>query len=104
MRWNMTTALTLTAVEARRSERVLPDQVIFRVSALYGLCPQGVSLPIGAGRTIQSGPVALTSDPDADSTCNIGIVDFTKNKLKVRYGAQAVFPGLYDLVTAGNHD
>jgi hypothetical protein len=100
----MTTALTLTAVEARRNQRVDPDLVVFRVAGLYGLCPRGISLPIGAGRTIDSGPVALTADPDADPTCNIGMIDFAAGKLKVRYGAQAIFPGLYDLVTSGNHD
>ena len=100
----MTTSLTPELVEARRGNRVEPAQVIFRVCGLYGLCPAGVTLPLGGGRSIESGPIALTSDPDADASCNIGVIDFSSNKLKVRYGAQAVFPGLYDLVTSGNHD
>lgn len=100
----MTTQLTPEAVEARRANRVEPEQVVFRVSGLYGLCPESVAIPIGGGRSIDSGPIALTSDPDADASCNIGVIDFPGNKLKVRYGAQAVFPGLYHLVTSGDHD
>ena len=96
--------LTLEAVEARRNQVVLPDRVIFRISGLYGLCPAGVRVPIGARGSIDSGPIALTQDPEADSGSNLGVVDFSAQQLKVRYGAQAVFPALYELITAGNHD
>lgn len=100
----MSTTLTPQAVAERRQKQVVPDRVMFRVSGLYGLAPQGGTLPVGGGRTVHSGPVALMADPDADPSCNTGIVDFKNNTLKVRYGAHAVFPGLYDLVAAGNHD
>jgi hypothetical protein len=100
----MDATLTSEAVEARRHQAVAPDRVLFRITGLYGLCPQGISLPIGASRLIDSGPVALTMDPEADPSCNLGVIDFPGNKLKVRYGAQAVFPALYDLVGSGNHD
>jgi hypothetical protein len=95
---------TLEAIEARRNEVVVPDQVIFRISALYGLCPEGVDVPIGGSGSIHSGPIALTIDPEADSSSNLGVADFKMGKLKVRYGAQVVFPALYDLLSSGKHD
>jgi hypothetical protein len=98
------TSLTPEAVEARRRQQADPDRVIFRVSGLYGLCPEGLTIPLAAAGTIDSGPVAITTDPDADQSCNIGVIDFPENKLKVRYGVQAVFPALYKLVTSGDHD
>lgn len=100
----MNDTLTLAAVEARRYQAVAPDRVLFRVTGLYGLCPTGLSLPLGSAGMIHSGPVSLTMDPDADPSCNLGVIDYVANKLKIRYGAQAVFPALYDLVASGNHD
>lgn len=98
------TTLTAEAVEARRQDGAEPDRVLFRVSGLFGLCPEGVEAPLGAQGFVSTGPVSVTIDPDADATCNLGLVDFSAKKLKVRYGVQAVFPALYDLVTSGNHD
>jgi hypothetical protein len=93
------------AVEARRNQSAVSERVVFRVECLYGLCPEGLTAPLGSnGASIESGPVCLTIDPDADSGCNLGVVDFTECKLKVRYGAHAVFPALYDLVRSGDHD
>lgn len=100
----MSSTLSREAVEARRAKQIDADRVVFRLAALYGLCPQGVELPIGAAGTIHSGPVAVTMDPDADPSCNLGFIDFTHNTLKVRYGVQAVFPALHELVVAGKHD
>src|SRR6266478_616320 len=96
--------LTAESVEALRSQQVKPESVIFRVTALYGLCPEGVKVPLGAKGLVNSGPVAVTIDPDADLSCNLGVVDFGAHKLKVRYGVQAVFPALHDLVTSGGYD
>ena len=96
--------LTPEAVEHRRQRRVEPDHVTFRVSGLYGLCPQGVKVPLAAAGEIDSGPIAVTIDPDAPPSCNIGLIDFPSNKLRVRYGVQAVFPALYNLVQSGDHD
>ena len=100
----MTTTLTPEAVEARRRQQATPDRVVFRVSALYGLCPDGVSVPLGATGELASGPIAVTLDPDADASCNLGVIDFTGNKLKVRYGVQVVFPALFELAKSGEHD
>jgi hypothetical protein len=96
--------LTAEAVEARRRRRVELDRVVFRIAGLYGLCPEGVSAPIGAAGSINSGPVTVMIDPEAGPNYNLGVIDFSENKLKVRYGVQAVFPALYDLVTSGDHD
>jgi hypothetical protein len=98
------TSLSPEAVEARRRRQVAADRVVFRVAGLYGLCPEGLAIPLAAAGTIDSGPVAVTIDPDAEQSCNIGMIDFPENKLKVRYGVQAVFPALYKLVTSGDHD
>lgn len=97
--------LTAEAVEARRSQQAEPEKVIFRVTALFGVCPEGVTAPMGAdGAVLESGPIGVTIDPDADPSCNLGVLDFADNKLKVRYGVQAVFPALYDLAAADRHD
>ena len=98
------TALSPEAVEARRRQQVTPDRVVFRVCGLYGLCPQGTTVPLGAAGEIASGPIAVTIDSDADQSCNIGMIDFTENKLKVRYGVQVVFPALFELASSGKHD
>jgi hypothetical protein len=99
------TTLTAEAVEARRQRQVAPERVVFRVSGLYGLCAPGLSVPVGASvAPIESGPIAVTIDPDADPSCNLGVIDFPNGKLTVRYGVQAVFPALYELATAGKHD
>ena len=97
--------LTAEAVDARRRQSLDPQRVVFHVTSLYGLCPEGVEAPLGVGGgAVSSGPVSVSIDPDADSSCNIGVVDFDARKLRVRYGVQAVFPALYDLVTVRGHD
>ncbi len=89
------------------SRRALPEpdrQVIFRLAGLYGICREGISVPLNDTESIDSGPVTLMLDPDAPEGGNFGIVDFERKKLRVRYNVQLVFPGLYDLVTSGRHD
>jgi hypothetical protein len=98
------TELTAEAIEARRQKQVDPERVVFRVSGLYGMCPKGVRAPFGAGAEMESGAVAVTIDPDAGPNFNVGIIDFPENKLKVRYGVQAVFPALYQLARSGEYD
>jgi hypothetical protein len=96
--------LTAEAVEARRRRDVEPGKVVFRVGGLYGLCPDGLEVPVGNGRTMETGPIAVTIDPDADPTCNLGVIDYDENALTIRYGAHAVFPALDDLARSGDHD
>jgi len=96
--------LTREVVKANRSRQVVPDRVVFRVSGLYGVCPEGAKVPLGPTGSVDSGSVVLTIDPDADPSCNIGVIEFNENKLTVRYGVLAVFPALYQLATSGEHD
>jgi hypothetical protein len=99
------TTLTAEAVEARRQRQVTPERVVFRVGGLYGLCTPGLDVPLGAATApLASGPIAVTIDPEADPSCNLGVIDFIERKLTVRYGVQAVFPALYELATSGQHD
>jgi len=96
--------LTMEAITERRNTRKVVEQVMFRVKALYGLSSQSVSLPLSTNDSIESGQVCITIDPEGDPGANIGVIDYSNSKLKVRYAVQAVFPGLHDLVTSGKHD
>ncbi len=91
-------------IDARRALPEPDRQVIFRLAGLYGICREGISVPLNDTESIDSGPVTLMLDPDAPEGGNFGIVDFERKKLRVRYNVQLVFPGLYDLVTSGRHD
>lgn len=89
--------------ERRRTVRTA-RHVVFRVSALYGLSTHGISMPLNESESIESGQVCLMSDAEAEPSQNVGIVDFDRRKLKVRYAVQAVFPGLYRLISSGRHE
>jgi hypothetical protein len=77
---------------------------MFGLRALYGLSPSSIRLPLNERESIDSGQVCVTIDPDADPSCNVGLIDYERGKLTVRYGGQLVFPGLYELVTGGRFD
>ena len=96
--------LTAEAVEARRRRAFAAEKVMFRVSSLYGLCPGGIEVPLDAGGSIETGDITITVDPDADTTCNLGMLDFGANALTVRYGVQAVFPALHELASERRYD
>jgi hypothetical protein len=95
--------LTLESVEQRRIDKKSADRVAFRIQGLYGLSLQGMQMPLNKDEYIESGQICVTMDPDADSFSNLGIVDFAQGKLRVKYGAQMVFPGLHNLVTTGRY-
>jgi hypothetical protein len=97
-------ALSIKDVEDRRNARKLPTRVAFRVACLYGLSSQSTVLPLNETEGIDSGQICLTADPEADASTNIGLIDFEKCSLTVRYGAQIVFPGLYELITSRRHE
>ncbi|MDQ3802437.1 MAG: hypothetical protein M3416_01055 [Acidobacteriota bacterium] len=96
--------LTREAVAARRHRAQTVQYVTFSVKALYGLSRQSMRMPLNDAEFIDSGQVCVTIDPDADPSCNTGVVQYAEEKLTVRYGVQAVFPGLYKLITQGNHE
>jgi hypothetical protein len=101
----MTTSESLTVEElARRRAEPEPNaRVIFQVTKLYGISPKGMKMPVGPDESIDSGQVVLTLDPESPPSMNIGIADFARLSIRVRYGVQAVFPGLHDLVLSGRH-
>ena len=96
--------LTPEAVEARRRQPEPTAQILFQIKGLYGFNRTGAEVPLGGGRTIDSGPVALMLDPDAPPSSNLGIVDFARRKLRTRYHVHLCFPGLYELVTRREYD
>ncbi len=96
--------LTAEAIEKRRNETRPVDRVVFAVSGLYGLSRGSVKMPLSRTETFDSGQVCLQGDADADPFRSIGMVEFSKLRLKVRYAIQAVFPGLFELVTSGRFD
>lgn len=98
------TALSPEEVWARRAKAPPTDTIVFRVADLYGVCPDGFELPLNETETIHSGPASLSIDPDADPMANMGVMDFPGKKLRVRYSAQLVFPGLHELVVRGDFD
>lgn len=91
-------------IEERRSHAEPAQRIIFRVAGLYGFSKESVDLPLSHTEKIESGPVAITLDPEADPGGNLGLVDFDARYLRVRYNIHAVFPGIHTLVTSGKHD
>ena len=89
---------------AARKQAPPGSRVIFGLKGVYGLSPRSIEMPINERESIESGQIAISMDPDCDPSFNIGVIDFDQLKLKVRYGVQIVFPGLWKLVTDGNHD
>jgi hypothetical protein len=82
----------------------LTDRVMVRIAGLYGLVRDEVQVPVSASESIDSGPVLLTLDPEADASANVGVADFGKNTMRLRYGVQIAFGGLHELVKGGDYD
>jgi hypothetical protein len=91
-------------IDARRALPEPDERVIFRLAGLYGICREGIKVPLNERESIESGPVTLMLDPESPEGTNFGIMDFARKKLRVRYNVQLVFPGLYDLITSGKYD
>jgi len=101
---NFTSELTGAAIEKRRKEIRPVDRVVSGVSGLYGLSRESVKMPLNATETFDSGQVCIQGDAEASPLRSIGLVEFSKLRLKVRYAVTVVFPGLYSLVTSGRFD
>lgn len=82
----------------------LTDRVMIRISGLYGLVREQVQVPVSASESIDSGPILLTLDPEADASANVGVADFGKGTMRMRYGVQLAFGGLHKLVVSGDYD
>jgi hypothetical protein len=97
-------SLTVEELDRRRAEPEPATRVVFRVAGLYGISREGMRMPLSPDEAIDSGQVVLMIDPEAAPAANIGVADFGRLALRVRYGVQGVFPGLHDLVLSGRHD
>jgi hypothetical protein len=100
---NVSPELTSELVAARRHSPP-GSSVIFGLKGIYGLSKGSIAMPINERETIESGQIAISMDPDVDPSFNIGIMDYERLKLKVRYGVQMVFPGMWKMITEGKHD
>jgi hypothetical protein len=99
-----TASLNPEDVRARRHAHQPPTRLAFGVRGLYGLSRESVPFPLNRSESIESGQICVTIDPEADSTTNVGLIDYTDGTLVVRYGVQAVFPGLFKLITSKKYD
>jgi hypothetical protein len=90
--------------KVRHAKWTEDTKVAFRVAAMYGIGPKGMKMPLSRRDSIESGQVCATIDPDAGSNTNVGVIDYAANRLKVKYHAQLVFPGLFELVTSKKYD
>jgi hypothetical protein len=96
--------LTLEAVTERRNKPEPDNRIAFQVAGLWGVADNSIQMPLNKYESFDSGQVSVTIDPGAPQSSNFGVVDFEKKVLRVRYGAHLVIPGLWDVVTSGNHD
>jgi len=96
--------LTQEVIETRRRTKEAVQRVTFGVNALYGLSRESVLFPVSARESIETGQVCVTLDPEAEQASNLGVIDYEAGSISVRYGIQAVFPGLYNLIRSGKHD
>jgi hypothetical protein len=96
---------TISSRRLTANDPAANPRVLFRVVALYGLSATGMRMPLNDRESIESGPICVTIDPDSDSASNnVGFIDFEQKFLKVRYGVQLVFPGLFELVVSKRYD
>ncbi len=93
-----------TREDAERAGALAAGRVLFAVKGIYGLSKHSIPLPLNERESIESGQICATADPDADPSCNLGVIDYERGVLTIRYGAQAIFPGLYELLSQGRYD
>ncbi len=91
-------------IAERRASAPPTQKVIFRVAGLYGVSKESVPFPVSRTESVDSGPVAVTLDPEAGVSGNVGLIDFDNRSLRVTYSVHAVFPGIHKLVMSGRHD
>jgi len=96
---NRSLALKGDSVETEQPKIHEGNQVLFRVTSLYGISKTGMRLPINRSESIETGPITITLDPDSEKSCNLGIMNLESGRMKVRYGIQTVFPALHQLLS-----
>ena|SRR2546421_8021622 len=97
-------AVTPEEIARRRLASEPTERVVFRVAGLYGVSQHSAPFPLSKTESIDSGMVTITLDPESGASGNVGIMDFEKRYLRVRYNVHAVFPALHELVMSGKHD
>ena|SRR2546421_5465755 len=97
-------AVTPEEIAARRLREQPCDRVVFRVAGLYGVSRAGAPFPVSETEAVDSGMVTLTLDAESGPASNIGVIDFDRKYMRVRYTVAGVFPALHDLVMSGQHD
>jgi hypothetical protein len=80
------------------------DRVMFRIAGLSGLVREQQQVPVSPTETIDSGPVLMTLDPEADASANVGVADFGASRIRMRNSLQFVFGGLYAAAKSGDYD
>jgi hypothetical protein len=95
--------ITTEDIDERRKTPEPTQRVIFRVAGLYGLSRESVPFPVSKTESVDSGPVSVTIDPE-NLNANVGMIDYDRCYLRIRYGIHAVFPGMHQLVMSGKHD
>jgi hypothetical protein len=95
--------ITTEDIDERRKTPEPTERVIFRVAGLYGLSRESVPFPVSKTESVDSGPVSVTIDPE-NLNANVGMIDYDRCYLRIRYGIHAVFPGMHQLVMSGKHD
>lgn len=90
-------------IDSRRQTPEPTQRVIFRVAGLYGVSKESVPFPISKTESIDSGPVSITLDPE-NINANVGMLDYERCYMRVRYGVHGVFPAIHQLVMSGKHD
>ncbi len=103
-RFPLDLAISPEEIAARRANPEPSQKVLFRVAGLYGFSKNSVRFPVSTTDGVDSGPVAISLDPEAGAEGNVGIVDFETGSLRVRYSAHALFPGIHELIMSGKHD
>ncbi|MGH8972256.1 MAG: hypothetical protein ACRD0C_03535 [Acidimicrobiia bacterium] len=91
-------------VEGDEGAAQAAGRVLFAVKGIFGLSKHSIRLPLNESEWIESGQICATADPDADPSCNLGVIDYERGVLTIRYGAQAIFPGLNELLSQGRYD
>lgn len=99
----------MTLVQERTGMRIgreqgIADRVMFRISGMYGIARESVPVRLSPTESVDSGQVLITLDPESDAAGNTGVADFDEGKIRMRYGAQVVFPGLHEVVRSGGYD
>jgi hypothetical protein len=88
----------------RESESTIADQVMFRIAGLYAFARESVRVRVSPTESVDSGLASITLDPEADASTHTGVADFEKGTIRMRYGAQVIFPGLHELVRSEGYD